>query len=383
MAIRASILAAATLAFGPVACWTACGADSAVARGLALRTPALLFAELRYEAVRDGSLVTLTDRVSETTVTIAPSVGNIATAFRVKGHNVLRFPHASLAQFEARPAATGIPFMAPWANRLDEPAFYANGRRHPFDMTLGNIRGDVPIHGFVTTTNLWRITAIAATDREAAVTSRLDFYRQPSWMRQWPYAHTIDITYRLADGVLEVETTIANLSDEPMPVAVGFHPYLQLTDSSRDEWRITVRAETRWVLDSRKLPTGAIEPAGRLLPGPDLLLEDYNLDDVFSDLVRDANGRATMSVRGPSQQLDVVLGPRFRSVVVWAPSPSGRGRGGQGDSPPAERNFICIEPMAAISNALNMAHRGEYSELQSIAPGQTWRESFWLKPTGF
>ena len=84
----------------------------------------------RYGAVRDGSLVTLTDRVSEMGVTVVPSVGNIATAFRVKGHNVLRFPHASLAEFEARPAATGIPFMAPWANRLDEPAFYANGRRH-------------------------------------------------------------------------------------------------------------------------------------------------------------------------------------------------------------------------------------------------------------
>jgi aldose 1-epimerase len=337
----------------------------------------------RYGAVRDGSLVTLTDRVLEMAVTVVPSVGNIATAFRVKGHNVLRFPHASLAEFEARPGATGIPFMAPWANRLDEPAFYANGRRHAFDMTLGNIRGDVPIHGFVTTTNLWQVTAIDATDREASVTSRLDFYRQPPWMRQWPYAHAIDMTYRLADGVLEVETTIVNRGDEPMPVAVGFHPYFQLTDSPRDEWRITIAAETRWVLDSRKLPTGETEPSSRLLPGRDVGLADYNLDEVFSDLVRDADGRATMTVRGRSQSLDVMLGPRFRSVVVWAPNPSGKGRGGQGASPAAERNFICIEPMAGISNALNMAHRGQYAELQSIAPGGTWRESFWIRPSGF
>ena len=28
----------------------------------------------------------------------------------------------------------GIPFLGPWANRLDEQAFYANGRRFPFDM---------------------------------------------------------------------------------------------------------------------------------------------------------------------------------------------------------------------------------------------------------
>jgi hypothetical protein len=64
-------------------------------------------------------------------------------------------------------------------------------------------------------------------------------------------------------------------------------------------------------------------------------------------------------------------------------SRSGKGRGGQGDSPPQQRNFICIEPMPAISNALNMAHRGQYTELQTIAPRGTWRESFWVRAGGF
>jgi aldose 1-epimerase len=301
----------------------------------------------------------------------------------VKGHNVLRFPHASLADFKARPGATGIPFMGPWANRLDEQAFYANGRRHAFDMTLGNVRGEVPIHGFLTTTNLWRVTAVTATPTAASVTSRLDVYKQPAWMRQWPYAHTVEITYRLSEGALEVATSIVNLSDEPMPVSIGFHPYFQLTDSPRDEWTVSVGARTRWVLDARKVPTGETEPADRLLPGAGASLRDYNLDDVFGDLVRDAQGRSTTTVRGKAQRLDVVLGPRYRSVVVWAPNPSGKGRGGQGDSPPAERNFICVEPMAAITNALNMAHRGQYKDLQTIAPGETWRESFWVRPSGF
>jgi aldose 1-epimerase len=39
--------------------------------------------------------------------------------------------------------------------------------------------------------------------------------------------------------------------------------------------------------------------------------------------------------------------------------------------------------MAAISNALNMAHRGQYQDLQTIPPGGTWQESFWVRPTGF
>jgi len=347
---------------------------------LTLATPA---AAQRYSAVRDGEIVRLTDRATDTIVSIMPSVGNIAFDMTVKGHNVLRFPHADVADFKARPAMTGVPFMGPWANRLDEQAFYANGTQYAFDMSLGNVRGEVPIHGFLTTTDQWQVVSVEAISTSASVTSRLEFFRQPSWMKQWPFAHTIEMTYRLQDGILEVATTLTNMSADPMPVAIGFHPYFQLTDSPRDEWTISVGARTRWKLDSRKLPTGETEPVEQLLPAAQAPLREYNLDEVFSDLVLDALGRATMSVWGRSQRLDVVLGPRYRSVVVWAPSPSGTGRGGQGVSPAAERNFICFEPMAAISNGVNLAHKGLYKELQSIPAGGTWRESFWVKPTGF
>ena len=350
---------------------------------LACVLPAQVQAQ-RYAAVRDGEIVRLSDRTADIVVSIMPSVGNIAFEMKVKGHDVLRFPHAALADFKARPNATGIPFMGPWANRLDEQAFYANGRRYAFDMSLGNVRGAIPIHGFLTTTDQWQVTAMRSTGEGAWVTSRLEFSRQPLWMKQWPFAHTIEMTYRLANGQLEVDAAISNSSAEPMPVAIGFHPYFQLTDSPRDEWTIAIGARTRWALDANKVPTGETVSIEQLFPDPSLAsLREYSLDDVFSDLVRDSEGRATMSVWGKKQRLDVVVGARYRSVVVWAPSPSGTGRGGQGASPPAERNFICFEPMAGISNALNMAHRGTYGELQTVAPGTTWRERFWIKPSGF
>jgi aldose 1-epimerase len=314
-----------------------------------------------------------------------PSVGNIAFEMRVKGHNILRYPHPTLSDFRARPGMTGVPFMGPWANRLHEQAFYANGRKYAFDMGLGNVRGTIPIHGFLTTTDQWQVMSVRATDREAAVTSRLEFFRQPAWMKQWPFAHAIEITHVLREGVLEVSTTITNLSADPMPVAIGFHPYFQLTDSPRDEWTISVGARTRWVLDANKVPTSATEAIEQLFPDPGAVpLREYNLDEVFGDLRRDVRGRATMSVSGRRQRLEVVTGPGYRAMVVWAPSPSGQGRGGQGNSAPSvDRNFICFEPMAAISNAVNMAHRGTYQELQSIAPGASWSESFWTRPSGF
>jgi aldose 1-epimerase len=39
--------------------------------------------------------------------------------------------------------------------------------------------------------------------------------------------------------------------------------------------------------------------------------------------------------------------------------------------------------MAGIDNAINLAHRGVYKELQMIPPGKIWQESFWIRPAGF
>jgi aldose 1-epimerase len=336
---------------------------------IVLWSVAALPAGAQHTAQRTGNVVRLEDAKTQTVVSIVPSVGNIAFELSVKGHNVLRWPYASVDEFKAKPALSGIPFIGPWANRLDEQAFYANGKRYAFDMELGNVRGAIPIHGFLTTNDQWQVVEVKADPESAWVTSRLEFARQPMWLKQWPFAHTIEMTYRLRDGVLEVQTKITNQSGEPMPVAIGFHPYFQLTDSTRDEWTLSVGARSHWLLAPNKIPTGQTEPIERIFKTPAAVaLRDYTLDDVFGDLERDARGRATVSVAGKSQRLDIVLGPNYRAAVIWAPTPG---------------TFICIEPMVGITDALNLAQKGLYKELQSIPAGGTWQESFWVRPSGF
>jgi aldose 1-epimerase len=39
--------------------------------------------------------------------------------------------------------------------------------------------------------------------------------------------------------------------------------------------------------------------------------------------------------------------------------------------------------MTAITDGINLAHDGKYSELQTVAPGATWQESFWVRFSGF
>src|SRR4029077_8900304 len=102
-------------------------------------------------------------------------------------------------------------------------------------------------------------------------------------------------------------------------------------------------------------------------------LKDYNLDDVFSDLVRDPDGRAHVVLKGKQQQIEIMLGPNWRSLVMWSPNPLGTGKGSNalsagaaraaqpsgaptaapapgrggrgGGGQNADPNFICFEPM--------------------------------------
>ncbi len=311
-------------------------------------------AAAQYSARRTPDLVQLEDAAHRTVASIAPSAGNLTRALTVNGHNVL--------------APLGIPFLAPWANRLDEQAFYANGKRYALNMNLGNVRGAHPIHGFLSAA-VWTVVEARSDARSAWVTSRLEFFRQPDWIAQFPFAHTIDMTHRVHDGMLEISVEIHNLSAEPMPVAIGFHPYFQLTESGRDTWTIGLAARTEWVLNPDKIPTGETRPIERRFPDPRAAaLRDHDLDHVFTDLLRDASGQALMSVAGTSQRIEVGFGPGYRAAVVYAPK---------------GRDFICFEPMAGITDALNLAQRGLYADLQHIPPDGTWKEIFWVRPSGF
>jgi hypothetical protein len=41
-----------------------------------------------------------------------------------------------------------------------------------------------------------------------------------------------------------------------------------------------------------------------------------DLDDVFTDLLRDSQGRATVAVSGKSQRLEIRLGPSYQAVTI-------------------------------------------------------------------
>jgi len=319
---------------------------------------------------RNGPIETvrLVDAARKMEVCFAPAVGNMAYAFTVNGKNLLWFPFAGPDELETHPIFCGIPFLAPWANRIDGDAYWVDGKKFLLNGALGNLRRDghqKPIHGLLNFSPAWMLTASGANSFSAFATSRLEFWRHPEMMAQFPFAHSITMTYQLEHGSLLVEASLENHAAEAMPVAIGFHPYFQLHDLPRDQWSVHLAARDHLLLDDDLIPTGAREPVALADPHS---LQARQLDDVFGNLIRDEDGAARFWVQGKEQKITVEYGTKYRVAVVYAP---------------AGKDFICFEPMSAITNAFNLAHAGVYNELQTIPPGAEWRETFRITPTGF
>jgi len=319
------------------------------------------------EQTEDGIPVqVLVDEAHQMEVRIAASIGHNAYSLRIKGRELLWTPFARFSEAKAKPALFGNPFLAPWANRIDGLSYWVHGRERKLDPAKGNLRLDSngnPIHGLVLYTDQWKIVERSAGARGARLRSRLEFHRVPDWMAQFPFPHAIEMTYYLSDGQLEILTEIENLGDEPMPVAIGYHPYYRLK-GGRDAWTVEIAARQQLELSPRLIPTGRRRAVDRR----QLPLKGAQLDDVYTDLIRNERGEAEFGLTNGQQKLTFAFGPQYPVGVIYAP---------------AGREFICFEPMSAITDAFNQHHRGRYADLTFIPAGGRWKESWWIRPSGF
>jgi aldose 1-epimerase len=306
-----------------------------------------------------SGIIRLTDPEHLTVVSIATDFGNNAYSMTVRGQEILHIPAPDLEAWRAKRGLGGVPLLSPWANRIDGDAFYANGKKYLLNPGLGNIGYDghhLPIHGLVAYSTQWKVIK----SDHSSVTSRLEPWREPDSMAQFPFAYAIEMTHRLRGGALEVSTTVENLSNAPIPLSLGYHPYFKLSDSPRDDWKVHLAARESVVLSDLLVPTGERKPVEFENPYP---LAGHVLDNVFTGLTG-----GEWVLEGKKQRIAVKFGPKFPVAVVYAPK---------------NGSFVCFEPMASQTNAFNMTQAGKDGSLQTIAPGSKWSESFFITPTGF
>jgi aldose 1-epimerase len=275
-----------------------------------------------------------------------PDANMVCRSLTHRGVDLLDAGHGVQAYAE-RGKTMGIPLLHPWANRLAATAYRAAGK----DVTLPAAEGrygldpnGLPIHGALPGRLRWQVEPAPAEDR---ISARLE-WNAPDLLELFPFVHELQIDARVTDTALQLVTTLRATGDDDVPVSFGYHPYLRLSGSPRDDWQVTLGAADRLQLDERMIPTGASEP----LASRSFRLGDQSWDDGLSAL----STPPEFSVAAAGRGLTLTFQQGFSFAQVYAPP-------GQ--------DFICFEPMTAPTNALISG-----DGLTSVAPGREHRTAF-------
>ncbi|MGH3632965.1 aldose 1-epimerase [Mycobacterium sp.] len=277
-------------------------------------------------------IVTLRDPSSSMQAQFVPDAGMIGSSLLDSGVQLLG-QHRGLDAYISDAKTMGIPILYPWANRLGDNTYTAEGAT--VELTLGSngVRPDpngLPIHGVLAAYPRWRVI----TESENELTAETDFGADPELLASFPFPHLLALSVRLAERTLTVRTAVTPTGDKAVPLCFGFHPYLQLAGVPRREWIIETPPLRHLGLDERSLPTGessnqqaTTEPLG---------------DKTFDDGYDHVPVGAVFAVSGGGRRIEVHFEQGYPAAQIFAP--------------PGE-DVVCFEPMAAPTDALR---RGGY-----------------------
>jgi aldose 1-epimerase len=250
----------------------------------------------------------------------------------------------------------GIPFLHPWANRLERFGYSANGREVELDPSSPLLLRDengLPIHGLLTASRAWSLDQLDADDAHATMVASFEF-DSPELLDAFPFRHRVEIQVGLDHRGMDVTTTIAATGEDAVPIVFGFHPYLQIPGHPREGWVVSFPVRRRLLLDTRGIPTGDTEPVEPIHGA----VGQRTWDDGFDRI--DAPARFEVHAGRRTIALEYTTG--YPVAQIFAPP-------GQ--------EYVCVEPMTAPTNALN----GPDGAFHSLPAGERASATFRIAST--
>lgn len=281
---------------------------------------------------------------------VVVEVGGGLRSFSEHGFDVLDGYQAG----EMCTAARGQPLI-PWPNRIRDGRYTFAGQEEQLPLT--EPERQTSIHGLLRWSR-WR--CLERTDARVLVESVL--YPQPGY----PFTLVAGIDYALGPDGLRVAITGRNAGQRPLPYAAGQHPYIRVAPGLIDEAVVQSPAQTRLVADGRGIPTGEQVPvAGEYdLRRPEPLGARV-LDTAFTDLGRDADGRARVVMRGPEREVTVWLDEGFSHLMLFTGDTLEEGR---------RRRGLGVEPMTCAPNAFQSG-----DGLRVLDPGESFTAAWGVR----
>lgn len=252
--------------------------------------------------------------------------GRICSLVLAGRERILREPAAGID----RSIGWGCYLMAPFVGRVKGGTVAWNGRTAQLPLN----HGPHSIHGAVFDTE-WDV--IDHTANAVTMTCRFDPAR-------WPFGGSVSQSLEIGPGRLTLRAAIT--ADEPMPAALGWHPWFLNPDGSA---RVTLQSDAVLRLRPDLTPTGELEEVDartdlRLGPGT----AGRRLDDVYVAVESPA------IVKLPDIELTMEFErPVCTGVVFIHPQ------------------AVCVEPMTAWPDSIRLAGEGRTDTgLIALAAGE-------------
>lgn len=268
---------------------------------------------------------------------IVPGMGMNVYQLRawLPGKGVVDMLEAPPIEKATHSARTGGGLLLPWANRIrgklsadaNTLEVIALGKKL---LLPANRKGKEPnaerhsIHGLFLSRAMDKVNT-RADAVQAAVTGSLD---AGDFEGHWLSRTQVTVTATLKNGALGLEVVAKNTGNEPMPMAIGWHPSFLFPSGERAQVRLRLPGRRRALVNNYDdvFPTGKLEevkgtPYDFSAPGG-APLNDLFLDECFLDLQRNAEGHAVAELVDPAARYGLrirAISPEARALQVFAP----------------------------------------------------------------
>jgi aldose 1-epimerase len=282
-------------------------------------------------------------------VRLAPGLGGAITAFTWRGQPVLR-PTAQSAFDTGNAGLASCYPLVPYSNRIRDGVLAFRGKSY----ALAHDFGTHPhaMHG-VGWQRAWSVAE--ALPRRATLVLEHDAAGRVASAWPWSFraVQAFELTGSAIPGgdatrvVLCATLTLQNLSREPFPFGLGWHPFF----FRRSTTELQFLARSMWENDATQLPVRRITvPAERAFDEP-RPLPDLAFDHVFVHWT----GDAMLMNRTTRTRTSLAADRACRYLVVYAP--------------PAT-DFVALEPVTHETDAFNRhAHGSMDTGFRTLAPG--------------
>ena len=257
----------------------------------------------------------------------------------------------------ARPTSGRGQVLAPWPNRIENGSYEFGGARLQLPLTEPE-HGNA-IHGLVRSAT-WNV-ADAAPDRVL-----LDYVLEPQ--PGYPFTLALAIEYSLSETGLAVTTTARNIGSQPCPCGSGQHPYLTLGTETVDQLRLQVPGRVVVISDERGLPASSEAVDGTEYDfRSGRAIGATVLDNAFTDLERDGDGRARVLLDDPDGGGGSTLwvDESYSYLMVFTGDPL----------PDVARRSLAVEPMTCPPNAFRTG-----DSLTRLEPGESTAAGWGIEP---